>query len=350
MTPELTGWFFDGNTSRRVPARLEVDAGQWAVTTDDGQLLAGPSPVTAIELSSRLGNTPRFLDFPGAGRFETLHNDAIDDLLRGTDAQQGLAYRLESSWRLVLLSLVLAISFAWGGIRYGIPALAETLAFRLPASVGTHLGAGTLALLDRAALKPSTLPAARQQALRARFLAFAQATDPSLEVDIQFRDAARSLGANALALPSGTLVFTDQLVNLAEHDDELLAVLAHELGHLARRHALRQVLQSSGLGLVILVVTGDVSSISASVSAIPVVLTELGYSRAFEYEADRYAAQALAAQNIPASRLTTLLERLEQANGCTKPHEECPDASPDGRWASYLSTHPSTAERQQALQ
>lgn len=350
MTPALTGWFFDGSTSRRVPARLEVDAGQWAVSADDGQLLAGPSLVTAIELSSRLGNTPRFLDFPGAGRFETLHNDAIDDLLRGTDAHQGLAYRLESSWRLVLLSLVLAIAFAWGGIRYGIPALAETLAFRLPASVGTHLGDGTLALLDRAALKPSTLSTARQQALRARFLAFAQATDPSLEVDIQFRDAARSLGANALALPSGTLVFTDQLVNLAEHDDELLAVLAHELGHIARRHALRQVLQSSGLGLVILVVTGDVSSISASVSAIPVVLTELGYSRAFEYEADRYAAQALAAQNIPASRLTTLLERLEQANGCTKPHEECPDASPDGRWASYLSTHPSTAERQQALQ
>ncbi|WP_082706884.1 M48 family metallopeptidase [Pseudomonas sp. EpS/L25] len=350
MTPELPGWFFDGSTSRRIPARLEVDAGQWAVTADDGQLLAGPSPVTAVKLSSRLGNTPRFLDFPGAGRFETSHNDAIDELLRGTDAHQGLAYRLESSWRLVLLSLVLAIAFAWGGIRYGIPALAETLAFRLPASVGTHLGDGTLALLDRAALKPSALPAARQQALRARFLAFAQATDPSLTVDIQFRDAARSLGANALALPSGTLVFTDQLVSLADHDDELLAVLAHELGHLERRHALRHVLQSSGLGLVILVVTGDVSSISASVSAIPVVLAELGYSRAFEYEADRYAAQALAAQNIPASRLTALLERLERASDCHGKDQECPAASPDGRWAGYLSTHPSTAERRQALQ
>ena len=350
MTPELTGWFFDGDTSRRVPARLEVDVGQWKVTADDGRLLAGPSPVTAVKLSSRLGNTPRFLDFPGAGRFETSHNDAIDDLLRGTAAHQGLAYRLESSWRLVLLSLALAIAFAWGGIRYGIPALAETLAFRLPASIGSHLGDGTLALLDRAALKPSTLPAARQQALRERFLAFAQQTDPSLKLDIQFRDAARSLGANALALPSGTLIFTDQLVKLAEHDDELLAVLAHELGHLARRHALRHVLQSSSLGLVIMVVTGDVSSVSTSISAIPVVLTELGYSRAFEYEADHYAAQALAAQHIPTSRLTALLERLQRASGCTTPGEACPDASPDGRWASYLSTHPTTAERRQALQ
>ncbi|KTT37910.1 peptidase M48 Ste24p [Pseudomonas oryzihabitans] len=347
--PELTGWFFDGGTSRRVPAHLEVDADQWSVNAEDGQVLAGPCPVAVIKLSSRLGNTPRFLDFPGAGRFETAHNDAIDTLLRGTEGHRGLVHRLESSWRFVILALVLAVIFTGGGIRYGIPALAKTLAFRLPASVGTHLGDGTLALLDQGALKPSTLSPARQQALRSRFLAFAQATDPNLHVDIQFRDAARSVGANALALPSGTLIFTDQLVKLAEHDDELLAVLAHELGHLARRHALRHVLQSSSLGLVIMVVTGDVSSVSASVSAIPIVLTELGYSRAFEYEADRYAAQALAAQGIPASRLTTLLERLERANGC-KSSEECPDASPDGRWASYLSTHPSTAERQQALQ
>ena len=41
----------------------------------------------------------------------------------------------------------------------------------------------------------------------------------------------------ALALPGGIIVVTDDMVNLAANDPELLAVLAHEMGHLRGRHA-----------------------------------------------------------------------------------------------------------------
>ena len=39
------------------------------------------------------------------------------------------------------------------------------------------------------------------------------------------------IDANAFALPSGIIVMTDELVELAKSDDELISVLAHEIGH-----------------------------------------------------------------------------------------------------------------------
>ncbi len=56
----------------------------------------------------------------------------------------------------------------------------------------------------------------------------------------------RAVGANAFALPSGIVVMTDELVELAKTDDELVAVLAHEIGHVRGRHALRQTAAGGG--------------------------------------------------------------------------------------------------------
>src|SRR5690606_5779413 len=155
------------------------------------------------------------------------------------------------------------------------------------------------------------------------------------------------LGANAFALPSGTVVFTDQLVRLAERDEELLGVLAHEIGHIERRHGLRQVLQGSALGLLAMTVTGDLSSVSSLIAGIPVILTQLGYSRDFEHEADRFAAELMVSQGIDPALLGSMLMRLEQdVRQCPQPGR-C-EATEHG-WSNYLSTHPPTAERLRQL-
>ena len=86
------------------------------------------------------------------------------------------------------------------------------------------------------------------------------------------------MGANAFALPNGTIVVTDDLVKLAEHDDELVAVLAHEIGHVVSRHALRRVLQDSGVMLLVAGITGDIVSISSLAAALPTLLIEAKYS------------------------------------------------------------------------
>lgn len=337
----IKGTYYAGS-SRPIPASLEVADGQARVCAGE-RLLAGPLPLETLEISSRLGNTPRMLRFADGGSFETADNAAVDRLLGG----RGLAHRLESSLRYVLLGLLVTVLFVWGGVRHGVPALAEGVAFALPESVSRQVGQGVLELLDEQILFPSELTADEQARLRERFAPLL-ARAGGAPIRLEFRRAAAQVGANAFALPSGTVVFTDQLVRLAEHDEELLAVLAHEIGHVERRHGLRQALQGSALGLVVMAVTGDLSSVSSLVAAIPVLLTQLGYSRDFEHEADRFAAALLAEQGGDPRRLGEILARLERAARC-EPGEACASEAAEG-WSRYLSTHPPTEERRRQLE
>ncbi|WP_348982409.1 M48 family metallopeptidase [Azoarcus sp. TTM-91] len=349
MSDHIKGLFFDGGSSRRVAATLGLGEGALTVRDERGATLAGPQPLAQVEVSSRLGNMPRFLRFEGGGAFETADNDAVDALLAEVRPHHGLAHRLESRLRYALLGVVVTLLFVWGGVRFGIPALAEATAYSLPPEVSRHMGDGALALLDRGPLSPSKLADEEQARLRARFAPFIQRVDPALAISVEFRDAEDTLGPNALALPSGTIVFTDQLVQLAEDDEELIAVLAHEIGHIDRRHALRRVIQGSALGLVVMAVTGDVSSVTSAVAAVPVILTELGYSRAFEREADRYAVRMLGETGIPVSRFAAILSRLENSHRCGEGEKDgdkaCAGLEEDDRWQGYLATHPATAER-----
>jgi len=345
MAASIIGIWLNGANSHPQPAQLTLSDGQVSVCAD-GVVLAGPLAPARLTVSSRLGNTPRFLRFPGSGSFETADNDGVDRLLAPLHPHHGLLHRLESKLRYVLLGLAVTMAFVWGTVRYGIPALAEVTAFSLPPELNRQIGDGALELLDKRLLAPSTLAATEQARLRGRFATLlASATSQPLQVE--FRDAAHSLGANALALPSGTIVLTDQLVQLAECDEELMAVLAHEIAHIERRHGLRQVLQASALGLVTLAVSGDVSSVSSTVAALPVLLTQMGYSRAFEREADRYGAELLARHGIATSHLGAILSRLENSRNCAR-HDDCKNAA--GDWQNYLSTHPPTAERLRQLE
>ncbi len=57
--------------------------------------------------------------------------------------------------------------------------------------------------------------------------------------------------ANAFVLPYGQVLVNDQLVRLLSDDDALMCVLAHELGHLQRRHLMRRLVQGSAVGATV---------------------------------------------------------------------------------------------------
>ena len=146
-------------------------------------------------------------------------------------------------------------------------------------------------------------------------------------------------GANAFALPSGIIVVTDELVELAQDDDEILAVMAHELGHVHHRHIMRTIIQNSATALIIAILIGDLSSIAGLSATIPTVLMEAHYSREFELEADSFAVHRLSEMGKNPAALGRILQRL------TEDHE-----SDEGStlWR-YLSTHPATQERVKAI-
>jgi Zn-dependent protease with chaperone function len=162
----------------------------------------------------------------------------------------------------------------------------------------------------------------------ARFRALL-AVSPELPVQLHHRRGG-VLDANAFALPGGAIVVTDELVELAEAEDEITAVLAHELGHIAHRHALRSLLQNVGVGVLIAGALGDFTSVSAASGSLLVLLTERHYSRSFEREADAEGVERLDRAGIPREHLARMLERLAASHGGDDP------------WTSYLSTHPAT--------
>ncbi len=139
------------------------------------------------------------------------------------------------------------------------------------------------------------------------------------------------VGPNAFALPGGTVVLLDELVAAAKDDDEILAVLAHEIGHLHGRHTMRQVLQTSAAGVIVEAVVGDVLSASSYAAALPAFLLEARYSRAFEREADAFGLTLLDRAGIDRAHFVNFLTRMEQ---------EYPSHLP-----GFLSTHPRAEER-----
>ncbi|MDR1529561.1 MAG: M48 family metallopeptidase [Burkholderiales bacterium] len=346
---DITGHFLDGIHSRKENAILRyAKDGSLIAVRQNGEKLAGPESIRTISISSRLGNIPRIISFKDGGIFETEENDAIDHLLKGIRPHSGLAHKLESKAYFVAVGLVVTIVFIWTGVQYGIPAAAERAAFAISAENNRSIGKGALEALDYTYVEPSELTEEEQERLRQKFLSFID-TANGIPVQIEFRNAEGSLGPNAFALPSGTIVFTDQLVELAESDQELLAVYAHEVGHVVRRHAMRSVLQDSAVAAIFAVVTGDISSVSSMVAAAPVILLRSGYSRDFEHEADRYAAQQLKRQGLDASYLGSILMRMENKRYSCDDEEYCPDYEQES-WLDYLSTHPSTADRLRIMQ
>ncbi len=337
---EIKGELYDGQTSRHWPASLCIsDSGELGLVWEGG---SSSYQLGLVEVSSRLGNTPRYFSLPDGWKFETRDNDGVDALLRQHKGYgwSALVHKLESRWHYVLASLLLVVAFVWGMLQYGLPVAAEKIAYQLPADITDSISEETLGYLDEYLFEPSGLSEDTQERLQNRFARMTGSLDTGFRFELQFRKGGKALGANAFALPSGTVVMTDELVLLAEDDEELVAILAHELGHVVHRHSLRQILHNSALTLFLTYATGDASS---AVAALPILLVQLGYSRDFERDADRYAYDYLRGQHIQTEHFASILTRIEKEH--LQRSEEAERRGTRSKIFEYLSTHPDTEER-----
>lgn len=296
----------------------------------------------------------------------------IDDMaawhaaLAAAGRRHTLAERMQTQLKTLLAVAVLAAGGLWAFYRWGTPWVAGQLAAHVPLAWEQALAAQAMRQLDGSWLSPSRLPPARQAELRAGFERLAAA----LQADAQHRpyrtyapalrlEFRRGMGANAFALPGGTVILTDGIVEQASQtpgtgDEALLGVMAHEIGHVQYRHTTRMVVEQGVLGIGLGLALGDVSSI---VSTSASVLTGLSYSRRHEREADCYATGLMRATGQSAAPMGTLLLALSAgapehppADAAARPPASAP--APSAAPASgldWLSTHPDTAARAQRL-
>ena len=141
---------------------------------------------------------------------------------------------------------------------------------------------------------------------------------------------------NAFAVPDGSIFITTGLLKLIGQDQLALAgVLAHETGHIARRHGAETLQSRLGYGVLSFIIFGMENSAAKQAGSMTSQLMDLGYGREMELEADVCAVRYLARLGYsPDSSMEFLRSIL--------PLEK---DQRDVSIAKYLRSHPPTTER-----
>jgi Zn-dependent protease with chaperone function len=306
------------------------------------RLVAGGDPVSLgdlarTEISARVGRVPRRITFADGSLFETEENEAIDTWLK-RHGQRGFIHELER-FHPRLVAVVLAVLLFAGLIyRYAVPALVEVAVLVTPPAVTQWMASGTLLSLDQAVFSESRLPQTRQTEIREAFNQVAAVSARGVAgYNLNFRHGG-PIGPNAFALPDGTLVITDELIELADGDmDMIVGVLAHEIGHVEQEHSLRQLYRAAGMAGLIMLIAGDVGAAGEDILTSGAAFMSLSHSRDAENEADRISVELMAKAGRDPRAIGRFFARLEEKLGL------------DGE-SSFFSTHPGTAERRQAIE
>jgi predicted Zn-dependent protease len=152
---------------------------------------------------------------------------------------------------------------------------------------------------------------------------------------------------NAFATPSGLILVSRGLLRCAGSEDEVAAILAHEIGHVVKKHGLRAIktsrIQAAGTDLALSqaerqspeVVARLTAAFSDSIKDITSTLINSGYSRTLEKEADLSALTTLRAAGYDPWGLVRMLEVMEQ---------KLTPGGPD-----FAKTHPDPADRVEYL-
>jgi len=144
---------------------------------------------------------------------------------------------------------------------------------------------------------------------------------------------------NAFAVPGGVIFVSRALVSILNDESELAAVLAHEVGHVSAKHALKSTQRAQffeGVGTITAVsVRGDKGKkLASAIGDMQTVLFDKGLDKEMEFEADRSAMETTYRTGYDPSALIRVLEKLQKL-----------EASSKDKKGSWFSTHPPLSER-----
>ena len=376
MINVVSGKWYPKDSSTQYAAQLTVDKAKYEVqmaadaAADDlesRQNLTGQW--SQVMISDRLGQTERKLTLADGSLFTTQNNEAIDTLVNSNkNSDVGSKWRLrlhrhETKLTSVLTMLVITIAVVFGFIKWGLPWTSQAVAHALPQKTGEFIGDQSLDFMDRYFLQPTQISEAKQQQIISRFNTRLRpfGGDDNIQYQLHFRDM--KIGGesqpNAFALPSGDIILTDKFVALSENNDEIDAVLLHEMGHVVERHSLEMLTQNSLTTMIVILVLGNPDGISELATGLGTALVSNHYSREYETEADEFAFNRMLKIGIDPQAFVDILSRMEEYSTVAENTEDGnksenkreqetkanDEAVEEDKISDFLSTHPSTQLR-----
>ncbi len=140
---------------------------------------------------------------------------------------------------------------------------------------------------------------------------------------------------NAFAAPGGFVFVTRGMMEKVDSDDELAAVMGHEVGHVAANHGKKRVKQMPLLIAGSILLNNNTSEAAGRIIGTAFSLMQLHYSREDEYQADHLGAEYAFDASYDPEQMITMFHKLER---------EHPSGNLD-KMDVAMQSHPKTPNR-----
>ncbi|MGO4573015.1 M48 family metallopeptidase [Microvirga sp. 2TAF3] len=321
--------FYDGESARRrtvsiriTASSLDIHEGEdWIASWPVGSVRRRDAPDGILRVALEGARELARLDVSDAGDQSAIR--AHCHLLEAGDRKEKTGHILIWS-ALAAASIVLSVLFL-------VPVVAERLTPLVPFSLEKRLGHAVDNQVKLIFGKDTCSDPRGNAALATLAERLRKAAKLETATEIAVLD---SKIPNAIALPGGRIYLFRALLDRADSADEIAGVLAHEMGHAVHRDSLRKLVQAGGTSYLFGLLFGDVSGGGALVLA-GRMLVDSAYSRDAETAADDFAGRTMAALGRSPRPMALLLKRIE---------------GNESKIPAFLSTHPVTDQRLQALE
>jgi TPR repeat protein len=323
------GWFCDGKTAQRWPVEVKVKPDALLIRVM-GELRVNIWPLQGLNFQLDEGQLPAVIRAYKDGQRVDVTDPKYITILRKTPAARltgknfwnNLDAKEAFTWSAAVYVLLIALYFVW-------PLIADAIAPAIPERYIQATGDREMKFLSSHAHKCT---AEDGQKTLNKIVARLAPDQVANGLTINLFDGSE---INAYAVPPNRIIVMDGLVRNLSSGDEIVAVIAHEIGHIKAKHAARLITRNLGASLIATLVGVDQT----------VMLLSKAHSRDMEREADKLGLEMMQTQHISPAIMVDLFHefaKIEQKQNNT--------GIMSLKLLSYLASHPLTSAREKMAQ